>query len=133
MPKSTFFRNISRKFTNGISFSCRKGTKSDGGVTWDRFVKKLGWCYIGPVERPLDCSVAAYGQLALWTGITGKVPGAALRPGEGQARWRGNGRWVERVADYPVLASELAFELNSPIRDSATTNPSCREGVSPRV
>ena len=37
---------------------------------------------MGPVERPLDCSVADYGQLALWTGIIREVPGGALRPGE---------------------------------------------------
>ena len=76
----------------------------------DRSEEFLGWCYIGPVERPLDCSVAEYDQLALFAGIIGEAPGVALRPGEGQARWRGNGQWVGRVVDYPVLASDLAFE-----------------------
>ena len=93
MPKSTFFPNISRKFTKGVSFSCPRCHRSDAGHPGNRFAKKLGRCYIGLVERPLDCSVAEYGQLALWTGIIGEAPGHAQCPlrGLGMARHSNEG------------------------------------------
>ena len=104
MPKSTFFPNISRKFTKGVSFSCPRCHRSNAGHPGNRFAKKLGRCYIGLVERPLDCSVAEYGQLALWTGIVGEAPGHAQCPLRGLGMVRhsrgGNGRRVGRVVDY---------------------------------
>ena len=93
MPKSIFFPNISRKFTKGVSFSCPRCHRSNAGHPGNRFAKKLGRCYIGLVERPLDCSVAEYGQLALWTGIVGEAPGHAQCPlrGLGMARHSNEG------------------------------------------
>ena len=60
------------------------------------------------MERPLDCSVAEYGQLALWTGIVGEAPGHAQCPlrGLGMARHSNEGS-RQRVGRGGVVGTQM--------------------------
>ena len=65
----------------------------------NRLEKKLGWGLTIVAER----LSSKYGQLALWTGTIGEVPGAALRPGgrsgtvEGERAVGGAGGRLSRI------------------------------------
>ena len=104
MQDHQVFRFISRKFTNGVLLSCPRCHRKNVGRNMESICEKVRSMLHRPRGAPLDCSVAEYGQLALWTGMVGEAPGHAqcqLR-GLGMARHSNEGsrQRVRRCGRY---------------------------------